>query len=137
MNEHLLSLLALLPVVALANWQVVEIMHHGSIFDRTRAYCEASGGVVCNLWLCPFCLSSWTALCMSLLSFAYVLQRELNYFDWCLIPVYVFAIARLSNFLNDYFHEKCRTPRLKLDDIGAALDEITKTKESDDPDTTT
>jgi hypothetical protein len=132
MNEQLFALLCLLPVAALANWQVVETLHHGSIFEKTRAYCEVRGGFCCEIWLCPFCQSHWTALLMSLLVSQYVLQRELNWAEWCFLPVYVFAVTRLSNWLNDYFHESCRTPRLKLDDINQALKDIAK--EPDDPD---
>lgn len=97
-----------LIVIVFAGTQVVEIIHHGSIFGpggylplRPRAKRWAEGR---NLLLkffgsligCPFCLTPW--VCVGLV------------FGWyfCGIPVKLaicgFAIARGANILNDLTH---------------------------------
>lgn len=109
---------ALLPVVALATWQVVETLHHGSIFAKARARCEAQNEFFCDLFLCPFCLSHWIALVMTLLTLQYFTQRiDPTFSEWSMVIVYAFAVTRLANVFNDTLHKWCRTPgRVKFDE---------------------
>lgn len=103
----------LLPTAA-ANWAAVETLHHGSIFDNPRAWLQARGGFINDLVSCPFCLSHWTAMALTASVFAVLVT------DWkygALAPVYWLAVVRGSNLCNDYFHDKCRTPRLGRDMI--------------------
>lgn len=107
-----IDLLLYTVVSALACWQMVEICHHGSIFERQRAWLEAHDeGFFVNLLLCTFCLSNW----MGLVSVAcvFVVAFGMNNFEYhylVALPFLGFAAARLANLFNDLGRSICRTP---------------------------
>ncbi len=47
---------------ALANYAILELWFHGSIFEGLRARVDAETGWAGRLLRCPLCLSFWTAL---------------------------------------------------------------------------
>jgi len=108
------ELLLAAPMAVLANWQVLEIWRHGSLFTGIRARLEARGGIVAELLLCTFCLSNWTAATLAALILCRRFGASWDALMWW--PVLTLAIARASNVLNDLTHSACRTPRLE-DDI--------------------
>lgn len=110
--------LVYLLLTALATWQITETIHHGSIFDKPRAYLEASGGFFSDLVGCPFCLSHWVAALVVGLSW----DTYSTTTSWVIV-LFCFASARLAQLGNDLTHGFCRTPRLKL---GQDLNEIEK-----------
>ena len=95
----------------LAVWQIVEIWHHGALFETRRAavlhyYTEHHNlrGWFCELLLCPFCLSPWVgAIVAGLL----LLCGWKSPAGWL---VMTFAAARIANLGNDLTHAFCRTP---------------------------
>jgi hypothetical protein len=95
-----------LIICALATWQAVEIYHHGSIFDSTRARIEtyAAKGVygfdfIESLTTCPFCLSVWVAGATILLQHTPL---------WPINAILV--VSRLANLANDATCRFTRTP---------------------------
>lgn len=101
-----IGLVLLVPVAALAVWQICEIWNHGSIFEEWKDKCE----ILTELWWarllsCIFCLSNWVALCCSVLVILTVL-----YSVWFALPLATFASARLANLGNDLFKDYCLTP---------------------------
>ena len=110
----MISPLSTLIVVIFAATQVVEIIHHGSIFGpkgylplRPCAERWAKGKnlplrCLGQLISCPFCLSPWVCTTLA--------------FSWYFGGVYVklviagFAIARGANILNDITHGITRSP---------------------------
>ena len=119
--EFLQVLYLALPLLVLANRQIIEVWHHGEIFARHRAWLEALGdNVIADLLLCPFCLSHWTAFGLTICAFL-VMSAPLTAERLCLcgpafflaIP-YTFAVAGLSNLLNDACYKIWRTPGRKM-----------------------
>ena len=100
----------ILAAGSIANWQVVETWHHGSLFARTRAWLEVRSGLLPELMLCPYCLSHWTALPITAAAAVGVGSAVFNDLQWLLIPVISLAVTRLSNLLNDVCRPVCRTP---------------------------
>lgn len=100
-----------LVLVALATWHAVEVFHHGSIFAETRGRLETESAspanrlveFVCDLLLCPFCLSLWVSTGVS----AWVILAASH---WWLIPIYGLAAARLANLANDATRWFSHTP---------------------------
>jgi hypothetical protein len=90
-------------LAALANWQMVETFHHGSLFEGVRARLEAKPGLLSDLMLCPFCLSHWTGVVVT--SLAWV---PLQFPLWW-APIFWLAVVRVSNVLNDLGHDRWRT----------------------------
>jgi hypothetical protein len=98
-----------LIVAALATWEIIEIWHHSLLFAPLRSRVELWENKVGELLGCPFCLSPWIAL----LSVVVLFIPE--WIGWSIWPGlkavwYAFAVARLANLGNDYFHDKSRTP---------------------------
>ena len=93
----------------LASWQIVETLRHGSLFRPLRQWANVRRGhpFAPVAWLaqllgCPFCLSHW-APWLPLLACLYGPE-------WCLLPVYVLGITRLTQLGNDLFHSFSRSP---------------------------
>ena len=109
-----LALLAALGTLATA--QIVETIHHGSIFAKMRSYLEAVGGFWADLCGCPFCLSHWVAAWVTSVILPVAMTETCaDKIWWLSAPIVAFAITRLSQLLNDYTHERCRTPRAAYD----------------------
>lgn len=88
------------PLAVLANWQLVETWHHGSIFETPRAWVEAHrGSWWAELLLCPFCLSHWTGLTLTIVMFATMENLNSSYAQFAFI--YALALTRLPQVLND------------------------------------
>jgi hypothetical protein len=104
---------------SLACWQMIEVWHHGSIFDRHRAWLEAHNeGFFVDLLLCPFCLSNWVSLLTTAGVFA--LAFKWNNFEWhylVALPCLSFASARLANLFNDLCRSTCRTPSRRSSEL--------------------
>jgi hypothetical protein len=93
-------------IAALAVWQIVEIWHHSSLFASWRAKVETQQDRwYGELLLCPFCLSLWVAVLVTL---GLVV---LDYWHLGSVILGSFAVARLANLGNDLTHLWCRTPR--------------------------
>ncbi len=93
-------------VVALATWQIVEIWHHGSLFEKPRARMERRLNWIGDLFSCPFCLSVWVGAAASALWLS-------EWGEWSRLVLYAFAVSRLANLGNDVTHDRCRTPGAK------------------------
>ena len=99
-------------VASFATWQVVELAHHSEIgwplrkFARECQKREDYYGFFGRLYTCPFCLSHWVA--------AAVLILVLSFGYWL---VWLLAIVRAANLLNDVFHTSCRTPHFDPDEL--------------------
>ena len=113
-----LVLLVWLPLITLANWQLIECWHHGSLFDRPRAWLEQRTGFWSDLLLCPFCLSHWTAVPLTTVV-VFSFTPEL----WWLLPILSLSATRLSNLANDLTYHCSRTPQRKAL-LQAALDKL-------------
>jgi hypothetical protein len=109
-----------LIVAALATWQIVEIWHHSSLFAGWRAIVENWESKIGELLSCPFCLSPYVAaFCCGIL---YLPTSGLAVWLDSIgavakTGIYAFAVARLANLGNDYFHASCRTPRFTLEEF--------------------
>ena len=116
-------MLAVLVILgALANWQAAETLRHGEIFAKLRAYIEARGGFLADLYACGFCLSHWSGMVVTALIFPFVYAKPL---DSLLLPVLWLAVVRLSQLGNDWGYGFCRTPRLnKIENM--YLEELAK-----------
>jgi len=101
-------------IAALAVWEIVEIWHHSQLFAGRRAWLEAQDNWLADLLLCPFCLSVWVSLIV-LLTVGTSVHLEQHWPRWLcdlvLLPVLVFAVARLANLFNDLTRKYCRTPK--------------------------
>ena len=110
----------------IANWQAIETLHHGSLFENFRARMEVRTHFFARAFTCPFCFSHWTAVLFTgcLITIRWDLIME----DWrraFLAPAVWLAIIRLSNIFNDACHGFCRTPRIApLGDEVQELDEL-------------
>lgn len=97
-------------VVALAVWQIIEIWHHGEVFDTQRAKLELWEASDCTLfWFvgrlsaCAFCLSPWIGwICALIWQFGQTPGR---------ILLTGFAVARLANVGNDLLGPWSNTPQ--------------------------
>ena len=116
---------SVLLVASLSNWAVIEAYHHGSIFERFRAWVEAHDGFFAELLSCPYCLSHWTALPLTVLSM--LALCDLTWNNLALLPVLVFAVTRLSNLWNDLGRPICRTPNRH--DVSQELGELARIAE--------
>lgn len=111
-------------VCGLAVWEIVEVIHHGTIFVALRKWCMDRLSIppdtlparvkywFASLISCPFCLSVWVSLFCVLCLFSY----------WTQLIVLVFAVARLANICNDVGYAVCRTPRESHEPEEIALD---------------
>lgn len=105
-----MSLLDLI-VAALAVWQVVEVWHHGAIFDDWQAQVElwrgGFNGWAGQMLTCPWCTSIWIGflVCGNLMLAAMVSAPWIAFFPYAL------AASRLANLGNDLSHAWCRTPK--------------------------
>ena len=117
----MLEMIVTFPLAVLANWQVLEIWRHGSLFAGARAWLEARGGVASEPLLCTFCLSNWTAAILTVPGLYRVFGDDWNALAWWW-PVSALAVARAANLLNDWSHPFCRTP--KVEDEIARLDRV-------------
>ena len=110
-----MSLLNIL-ISALSCWQIVEIVHHGSIFAPLREWAtrvelgtQAPHGrevfvlsFLARLIYCPFCLSFWAAVA------SIVLMLLGSPTSWI---VAAFAVTRLAQLGNDLTYDWTRSPR--------------------------
>jgi hypothetical protein len=100
-------------VAALAVGEILEIWRHSSLLARWRAYAELMEGFLGDLLRCPFCMAPWAAaavcLCLGLAGWIGCCTR---------LVIWAFAVARLSNLLNDVFHAYCRTPKTGFEPPG-------------------
>jgi hypothetical protein len=107
-------------LVALATWQVTEVLHHAEITLPVRRWTagsipmDASRSFFSRGFNCPFCLAHWVA---ALLLFLLALDLEgaphctgLRYAIW------LFAAVRLANLGNDVFYTYTRTPRFEVEE---------------------
>jgi hypothetical protein len=95
-----------LLIVALAVWQIVEILHHSELFVELRAWTESGITIFDRIVQCPWCLSVHVGLWAFILFHIPVLK----------LAIYAFAVSRLANVLNDLTHSFCRTPRQEVSD---------------------
>lgn len=130
-------MLMLLPILALANRQLVELIRHSDLepFEYLRDLSERASSTT-GIWrlfltplravACPFCISHWTALGLVLIIF---IQNKTSW-NTNLINIGItdsliltLAISALSNILNDLIHRFSRTPnrssRVYLDEASA------------------
>lgn len=83
--------------------QVIELYHHGSLFsDLREEYRDSTSYLVANLSTCMFCLAPWVAGLVVL--WYTVLPTVLR------IVIYILAVTRAANLVNDLTHGYCRTP---------------------------
>ena len=106
-------LLLIFAWTVLANWQVIETFHHGSLFEQLRARLESRRDRISELAGCPFCLSHWTGLALAALSFIYSTWGCPLQPIWFVFPAYVLSVVRVSQWLNDVTATYCRTPNRK------------------------
>jgi hypothetical protein len=132
-------------IAALATWQIIEIWRHSTLFSSARATVELWPGKLGELLMCPWCLSVYCAcFCLFVLSLptdwtVSWLHPWLNFIPWFLwlgtafakLVIGAFAVSRLANLANDYFHDYSRTPRFTVNP--AAFEN----KEQDESATTT
>lgn len=128
-GASLLWLLLSFGLTALANWQLVETYHHGSIFEQTRARLESRRDWLSELSDCAFCHSHWTALFLSALSFTFFAWERPLLPTWLLFPVYVLAVIRASQWLNDKAAPYCRTPNRRIEEYDHVEYESSSTPE--------
>jgi len=97
-----------LVILILATSEVVEVWRHGSLFAGRRAVVQELTPF--HWWArlldCPFCLSFWVALLLTLLSAVPGHAGE-----WIHVGVILLAVARGANLVNDLTYEYCRTPK--------------------------
>lgn len=117
-----------LLIAALATWQVVEIVHHGSIFAKQRAKWELMDTFASQLLLCPFCLSVWVGVLLAAVMFGERCVFDDSKFAghtwygvaflgtlrilWLFAVTFVYglAVSRLANVANDYLYDYTKTP---------------------------
>lgn len=122
------ELLLFFPVAVLANWQVLETWRHGSIFTEWRARLEAKPSWFHDLLLCTFCFGHHTGLVIGSVAWIALFNITPETVKYCwLWPLYCLAITRSSQWLNDFFHDSNRTPKLtgltELNDIAETTDD--------------
>jgi hypothetical protein len=119
---NIIELVLLLPVAALANWQVIETYNHGSLFSGIRAYMEARQDKFGELLSCMFCLSHWTAALVTV-GVSYTVGTHMSIVTGV---IYTFAVTRLSQLGNDCFYFYGKTPRVDLKEEYIYLEGIGK-----------
>lgn len=123
-----LTVLATAAVAPLAATHLVEVVHHGSIFRRLRAWARnarldkdrprplrdflGSGWLRLKLRTffgelihCPFCLSHWSGAIMLVLVIGTAIISP-----YVSLPVWWLALVRLANLINDITHPVNRSP---------------------------
>lgn len=111
------------PIVVLANWQLVETWHHGSIFEQPRAWLEAHrGSWWADLMLCPFCLSHWTGAGVTILMFATMQDLNSTYAQFAML--YALAVTRLPQVFNDLGYSYWRKHSIDTSTESSALNQI-------------
>lgn len=131
-----MNLLIDLLIAALAGCQAVEVWHHGSIFKAARSWVgecrdeerEPLSGKICEMLLCPFCLSHWTCLATT----AVVLFATDPLSAWRL-PVYALAVTRAAQLLSDVAHGFTKSPPSDVTEIDETSDVDSYTVVDDDP----
>jgi uncharacterized membrane protein len=99
-------------VVTLATCQVLELWRHGSIFAGARARLELYTGLLSQLLLCTFCLTTYVAMLITVVGV--VIPRvypDTWVATFCFYTVFGLAAARSANLINDITHAYSRTPR--------------------------
>lgn len=114
MNIYAISAFILAPLAAV---QLVEVLHHGSLFYRLRCWARRmkvsdvpSKQLVGKLIGCPFCLSHWAGAVVTLLVLISI--------AWPIfaVPVWWLAIVRASNLINDIGYQWTRSPGKDAED---------------------
>jgi hypothetical protein len=109
-------LLVDLIIVFLAGMQIVEILHHGSLFAPLRAWAERrkdleTAGETLRSWIvrkfaqllyCPFCEAPWAC---AIAAFGWKWGGSVA---WLII--FALAASRLANLTNDLTHKWSRSP---------------------------
>lgn len=91
-----------LAIISLATWQIGEIWHHGSLFSGWRARVETWEGWLAELLLCPFCLSVWIGVIVS------ILYAVGGY--WVEVVLAGLVASRVANAANDLMKAKRSQP---------------------------
>lgn len=98
-----------LAIATMAAWQIVETLHHGSIFADLRQWANRrlSSENWCihklaTLISCPFCLSHWSPILPILAMFYGPIEAQ--------FLVVSLAVTRTTQLLNDLTHSHSRTP---------------------------
>lgn len=105
-----------LVIAALATWQAVEIWHHSDLCAGRRAIWEDRIGFRADVLRCPWCLSVWVSLFVSLMLYTapttaqlekpfsekslFLIFCEFIHLIW-LAVIYGLAVSRLANLGND------------------------------------
>lgn len=116
MLQENVTLLLTFVWTVLANWQIVETFHHGSIFAEFRARLESRRDRISELVGCPFCLAHWTGVSLAALSFGCNTWGLPLLPTWLVFPAYALAVIRASQWLNDATASYCRTPNRKQEE---------------------
>jgi hypothetical protein len=119
----------LVAISALSNWAVIEAWRHGEIFAKQRAWLDAQepGKLWVELFMCPYCLSHWSAVPLTALLMLHF-DPNRPWWQWLALPVFSLASTRLSNALNDVLYDRCRTPRPP--DVSEELGELAAVEEN-------
>ena len=114
-------------LVALATWQIVEILHHSELALPANKWANKNtqAGVLrsflARAFRCPFCLSHWVAgvlvigICLSQSNVPHC--RYLEYVIW------LFAAVRLANLGNDLAYGQTRSPKFEDQDDDIEIDD--------------
>ena len=102
--------LKMIVINALCVWAIVEVIHHGTIFAKLRAYTEAKGGFLGELIACPFCLSHWAAAFVTLCSSAHYYSNASPLVITASVLMWL-ATIRVANLFNDVCYKLTRTPK--------------------------
>jgi len=131
-----MTLLLLVLVVGLAGNQLVEVLHHGSVFLPLRKFAAAkrsssnkTDALLGELFTCPFCMAHHACLLMSLFA---VLLLPLSLWQCLLaLPVMWFASTKVATLVNDYTHSVCRGPKddVVVEDVEVQPQEVAITDE--------
>ncbi len=100
-----------LVIAVLASNAIVEFFRHSQLVSEWRLYWNTSPNFSSRLMRCGYCLSHWTAAFVFLLFMVprILLGSSIGMELWW-TPVYILAITRLSNLVNDLTHPFRRSP---------------------------
>jgi len=125
-------------LVALATWQIVEILHHSEIAlpIRRLAARNTQTGVFRSFFSraynCPFCLTHWVAATLIAVLLFYPAHEQCR--GLLTFVLVVFATARLANLGNDLAYNYTRTPRIELEEHSEDIEIEDKPPEDDGDD---